>query len=500
MSSLGPVLVIFNTPRVEGSFAESDAGVLDEVGLVLEALEALGVPARAAGVRSLREIPTLLAAAPEPVVFNLVEALQGGLDESNLVPALCAAAGKACTGSPTPCLILALHKGWAKAVLASAGVDVPPGVVVPLGEPPPLLPWPGPFMVKPVQADASEGIHADSAVHACAGDALDQAVKALHEQLGQAVIVERLCEGRELNVALLEERGEPRVLAVAEIAFVDFPPELPRIVDYEAKWKPGSFAYEHTQRVVPAPLEPALAAEVAQLALRAWHALGCRGYARVDLRTDASGRPFVLEVNPNPDISPDAGFTAALAVAGHDPRHLVRCALEAALGRSGGEGRGVQLRPTQAEDRQPILDLLAATGFFPEHEIEVAREVLDDAIAGAHDGHYRSITASVDGVPRGWACAGPTPCTQGCWELYWLAVHPRAWGHGVGRRLLGRVTGMTRAAGGRLLVAETAGREVYAPTREFYLACGFQEEARLQDFYDRGDDKVVYVRRLAGGA
>jgi D-alanine-D-alanine ligase len=498
MSSLAPVLVLYNLPDSRGAYPAADAGVLDEVQAVRGSLELLRVPCRVVGVRSLQEIPALLDAAPEPVVFNLVEALPASPEHANLVPALCTAAGKAHTGSSTACLSLALHKGHAKAVLSSAGVAVPPGVLIPPGEGPPPLPGPGPWILKPAQADASEGIHADSAVHASGGEGLERAVARLHERFGQAVIVERLLEGRELNVALIEERGRPRVLAIAEIEFVDFPPDLPRIVDYAAKWQPGSFAYEHTRRIVPAALEPAQVSEVERLAVRAWELLGCRGYARVDLRTDAHGTPFVIEVNPNPDIGPDAGYSAALSAAGLDHPQLVRRALLAALGPVERPGATVELRPSAPEDRESILGLLAATGFFAPHELTVAQEVLDDALAGAHEGHYRSATALVDGVPRGWACVGPTPCTQGAWDLYWLAVHPGAQGSGLGRRLLAWGLSELRGSGGRMLVAETAGRASYETTRAFYRACGFREEARLKDFYERGDDKLVFVRRLVG--
>jgi len=491
-----PVLVLYNRPRTDAGYAEADQGVLAEVEAVMEALGQLGVPARACGVAALQAIPSVLAAAPEPVVFNLVEALPGSLEDSNLVPALCAAADKACTGNPTESLSLCLHKARAKAVLQACGVPVPEGVLVVPGEPVPALPFAGPCLVKPVQADASEGIHAESAVWPGAGPGLDAAVVALHERFAQPVLVERYCDGRELAVALLEEEGRARVLAVAEIAFVDFPPGMPRIVDYAAKWKPGSFACEHTVRVLPAPLEPQARDEVERIAVAAWKALGCRGYARVDLRTDAEGRPFVLEVNPNPDIAPDAGYAAALSHAGLDHRDLVRAALRAALRDRPVAADPLLIRTTAPEDREAILDLLEKTGFFPDFELEVAREVLDDALAGKDGGHYRSLTALRDGRVLGWACLGPTPCAVGTWDFYWLGVHPEAQGQGVGARLVRACEACARALDGRLLVAETAGREHYRPTRRFYLAQGFQEAARVRDFYAVGDDKVIYVRAL----
>jgi D-alanine-D-alanine ligase len=485
-----PVLVLFNRPRADAGYVESDAGVLDEVTAVHDALAALGIPTRAADITALDEIPGLLARSAEPVVFNLVEALAGPPEEVNRVPDTILAAGKACTGNPTAALTACLDKARAKAILAAAGVPVPEGVVVFPGEPIPALPFSGPCIVKPALVDASEGIHADTAVHPGPGPGLDAAVVALHARFDQPVLVERLYDGHELNVAMLEEAGEPRVLAIAAIDFLDFPPDLPRIVDYDAKWRPGSFAFTHTPRVLPAPLGPALAKEIEALSIAAWRAMGCRGYARVDLRTDRAGRPVVLEVNPNPDISPDSGFAAALAYRGRDHRALVEAALAAALRPQ------VVVRPTVAADRDPILAAIAATEFFPDFEVEVAREVLDDAIAGKDDGHYRSFTALLGERPVGWACLGPTPCTVGTWDFYWMAVHPDVQGQGIGRRLVAAIEDCARQAGGRLVIIETAGRALYEPTRRFYLTWGYHEAARIADFYADGDDKVMYVRRV----
>jgi D-alanine-D-alanine ligase len=102
-------------------------------------------------------------------------------------------------------------------------------------------------------------------------------------------------------------------------------------VDYAAKWLPDSFAYQNTPRVIPARLTRRQADAVRQLALGAWHAMGCRGYARVDMRLNAAGRPQVLEVNPNPDISLDAGFAAALEAGGIPYEEFVEAAIEVAL-------------------------------------------------------------------------------------------------------------------------------------------------------------------------
>lgn len=123
----------------------------------------------------------------------------------------------------------------------------------------------------------------------------------------------------------------------------------------------------------------------------------------------------------------------------------------------------------------------------------VALEVFDAAVAGSSD--YLAIGAEVGGALAGWICWGPTPCTVGTWDLYWMAVDPAHHGMGVGTALLAEME--RRLAGhARLIVVETAGRPDYTPTRAFYEARGYAAAARIADYYEPGDDLVVYVKRL----
>lgn len=124
----------------------------------------------------------------------------------------------------------------------------------------------------------------------------------------------------------------------------------------------------------------------------------------------------------------------------------------------------------------------------------MALEVFDAAVAGTPD--YTVLGADVGGALAGWICWGPTPCTVGTWDLYWMAVDPALHGSGVGTALLAEME--RRLAGhARLIVVETAGRPDYAPTRRFYEARGYSAAARIPDFYEPGDDLVVYVKRLS---
>jgi D-alanine-D-alanine ligase len=310
------VLVLHNRP---GSirFAESDAGVLNQVRHVEDALARLGVRRRTQGVLTLREAAGAVAGGTEEVVFNLVEILEGPAPDYCHVPALCRALGRGVTGGDTACQIRTLDKWVAKALLRAYGVPVPAAAVVPLGAAPEETALPaGDLIVKPVAADASEGIDGASVVRGGDRQALSAAVAKIHRDFAQPALAEQFIEGREFNLSLFEDEEGIRPLPPAEIEFDGLPPGRPRIVDYAAKWLEGSEEYRGTVRRVPAAVSAAQAADLRRCALAAWRATGCLDYTRVDMRCDAAGRPYVLEVNSNPDLSPVAGFPAALSAAG----------------------------------------------------------------------------------------------------------------------------------------------------------------------------------------
>jgi D-alanine-D-alanine ligase len=154
-----------------------------------------------------------------------------------------------------------------------------------------------------------------------------------------------------------------------------------------------------------------------------------------------------------------------------------------------------RLRHLSAADRGRIEEITRAVGVFHDEEIPVALEVFDGAVAGSPD--YLALGAEVDGRLAGWICWGPTPCTLGTWDLYWMAVDPALHGAGVGTALVAAME-QRLAGAARLVVVETAGRPDYAPTRAFYEARGYRRAAVVPDFYAPGDDQVIYTKRLAG--
>ncbi|HPD47165.1 MAG TPA: ATP-grasp domain-containing protein [Anaerohalosphaeraceae bacterium] len=295
-----------------GCFVESQAGVLNEVKAVAEALETLNIAYAVDDIARLDELPEVLARRPERVIFNLVEELPGDIRAACYVPAICRTHGRAVTGNGTSALLLAQNKWQCKAVLHAAGVTCPAGITVFPGQTVEADALPhGRYFVKPAYCDASEGIDGDSVVD-WPGRDLAEAVRRIHERFAQPAIVEQFIAERELNVSVLQKGETVEVLAIAEIDFSAFEAGRARIVDYAAKWHADSFAFNNTPRMIPAPISDAAAECVRRQALGAWHAIGCSGYARVDFRMDDAERTYVIEVNPNPDISPDAGFAAAL--------------------------------------------------------------------------------------------------------------------------------------------------------------------------------------------
>jgi D-alanine-D-alanine ligase len=124
-------------------------------------------------------------------------------------------------------------------------------------------------------------------------------------------------DGREFNLSVLAGKNGPEVLPPAEIIFEGYTPDMPKIVDYRAKWDETAYAYHHTPRTFDFTSEDyPLLETLKKLALQCWKCFNLSGYARVDFRVDTGGAPWVLEVNANPCLSPDAGFAAALERAG----------------------------------------------------------------------------------------------------------------------------------------------------------------------------------------
>ena len=155
----------------------------------------------------------------------------------------------------------------------------------------------------------------------------------------------------------------------------------------------------------------------------------------------------------------------------------------------------MRIREVVAEDRTDLLKILEATGAFKQYEIEVADEVLQDSLKPASD--YKSYCAvNEENRAIGYVCWGPTPCTSGTFDLYWIAVHPDCHEHGIGKQLLKYAEDHVRTEGGRLMVIETSSMEGYDNTRSFCVRNGYKQLALIPDFYRSGDDKIIYGKNF----
>ena len=312
MTSGKSVLIMHNSVTHESTADARD--ILEQVASVQSALQSRNYRTATLAIDlRLDAVKSSLKQAPPDVVFNLVEAID---DCGQLVPIATALLDHLqipYTGSSTEGLLITGNKILAKQWLRANGLataDWWDGISAV-----PAYPGAGRWITKPVSEDASIGMDDESVID----DFHDvpRQVAAREAARKYRWFAERFVEGREINVALLDGPDGPMVLPIPEIEFVDYPASKPRIVGYAAKWHEDSFECRNTvRRFVDPAQEGALCAELGRVALKCWNIFQMRGYARVDFRVDADGTPWVLEVNANPCISPDAGFAAALEEAG----------------------------------------------------------------------------------------------------------------------------------------------------------------------------------------
>ncbi|HUU24072.1 MAG TPA: ATP-grasp domain-containing protein [Methyloceanibacter sp.] len=243
------------------------------------------------------------------VVFNLVDAVDGDGRLAPMIPARLDALGLAYTGAGTTAWFDTLSKIGTKLKLAHAGLPTPAWSDDGCG-----LDAEFKAIVKPVWEHGSLGMDASCVM---TGAEAPQAIVERNARWKTEHFAEEFIEGREFNVSLLEAREGVQVLPIAEILFEGFDEGAARIVGYDAKWTPDSAAFTGTPRRFGIEnSDPGLAAQLADLSRLCWRLFSVRGYARVDFRVMPSGLPFILEVNMNPCLTPDAGFAAAAQEAG----------------------------------------------------------------------------------------------------------------------------------------------------------------------------------------
>jgi D-alanine-D-alanine ligase len=312
--------------------------ILAQVDTVCSTLRELGCEPRAMPCSlDLALITTHLKAWRPNLVFNLVESLEGQCRLLALFPAVLDSMGMPYTGSKTETLLATTHKVWAKRCLQTAGILTPAWIG----------PYPsdlsslqregireedteeGSWIIKSLWEHASFGLDDDDLITGEDERHIYQVLRERSALLGGACFAEAFIPGREFNLSLLAGPSGPQVMVPAEIMFEGYEPDRLRIVGYRAKWDTSSFEYHHTPRRFEFLEEDySLLTEMEETARRCWHLLNIRGYARVDFRVDEQNRPWVLEINANPCLSPDAGYAAALAESGISFRKAIERIVE----------------------------------------------------------------------------------------------------------------------------------------------------------------------------
>jgi D-alanine-D-alanine ligase len=342
------VAVLVDEVAENESAAAVDLAPAQSTASVVEALTALGHEPLELSLQPGRtgEWLARLIDGDFDFAFNLCETVAGRAEGEHLAAAAVELLGLPMTGASSATLLLCLHKDRCAAVLRAHGIPVPDWAVIDRGEPAPDRWDRFPAIVKPAADDASNGVHPSSVVRSPAE--LREAVERLRAAW-RKLVVQEFIEGREINLAIVGSHSLPP----AEIDFSRLPEGSPPIVSFDAKWKPGSPEDLGTRPVCPAPLPDRRVEELQRLGQRVWHLVDGWGYARIDVRLTPDGVPYVIDINPNPDLSPDAGLARQAQAAGWSYTTLIERIVEAALGGRGeGEpvGDGVRNRPAAAPE------------------------------------------------------------------------------------------------------------------------------------------------------
>lgn len=319
--------------------------VAEEIERILQCVRDGGYEAKSINIRdNFDTLLDVVKAEKADVVMNLIEWFHDDIEHETHVPAMFELLGQSYTGNRPLALSLCQKKPHAKSLLAAAGLPVPRGILVDLlmGKAPAELPLAYPMIVKPAFDDASGGIDAGSVVRD--RKALDARVQLVVGDHKMPALIEEFIEGREVHCAILGKTPLPLYEMEFKTGAVDNDGRaLPNIITYRAKWDPFSRDHYAMEGKCPVDdLDDATVHKIQSIAMRAFAVLGCRDYARIDmrLRTDTN-EPYILEVNPNPDLADGCAFAQCVRASGRTYaqaiQELVGFALDRAKNRTKGE-------------------------------------------------------------------------------------------------------------------------------------------------------------------
>ncbi len=311
------VIILINKLSDQPTVDELD--VIDQVEAVEAGLDELGYRHERFFVDSnLQTLIDKLNSEPDAVAFNLVESLNNNAGLVYFIPALLESLNYPMTGNPSDAMFLTTQKPLAKQLMQQLGIPTPEWWLATDS----INLDPGKqYIVKPSREDASVGINEENVFKGDNPGILDR----FRKKWGDHFFIEEFISGREFNISVIGGPNGPEVLSPAEMLFKDFPEGKPTIMGYSAKWDENTFEYNNTERTFDLPSsDRALIDEIKIMCARCWSAFHLRGFARVDFRVDQNNRPFVLEINANPCISPDSGFYNAAIRSGYTFTQMVQ--------------------------------------------------------------------------------------------------------------------------------------------------------------------------------
>jgi len=518
--SLPRVLVMYNEPTLANDHpdADSEHDILYTADTICRILQTAGLPASRLGITHdpAAVIAGVKSAAPD-VVFNLYEGTAGWGNAEAFVSGILELLRVPFTGCPTQPLLLCRSKPLTKRLLAGAGLPTAPFMVIETGAVPTCtIDWP--VIVKPGTEDASVGI--DQRSVATNQQELETRVAYLREKYGPSVLVEKFVRGREFNVALVERDGVLTPLPFSEILFVPpaDKPDLWPIVSFDAKWRPGTVEFTATPAKNPAEnVPPEMQEALSSLAKKAFELVGCRDYARVDFRVDEAGQPYVLEVNPNPCISPLAGLAAGLETARIPYSEfilgLVRSALQrgsrpelaevvgrlsqapgTAPNEPASKPMRLAIRPARRSDAGPVADLVDAIESWSADDRRRSAERVTELLVRRNRGDWQCFVTSGKSGPLGVVSVRPIDSVQGAFAVDLFAVAPSRRRNGIGRRLLRAAEEAVGQAGGRFLIVEVSSGPNAGPIRQFLQKLEYRLTGEVSEYFRDGYSRLTYLK------
>jgi len=306
---MGKAVILYN--KLSENPLQDELDVLDQVAVVESALNELGHDVfREEFDLDMNRVKNALQEINPKFVFNLVETVDGKGNLIFLAPALLESLKIPFSGSGLHSMYLTSNKILAKEAFRNH--NIPTGEWF-MADQCDKLNKSKRYIVKPLWEDGSVGISEQGVFY---GN--DPEIKNYFKNRNpKDYFIEEYIHGREFNISVLGGKSGPKVLPPAEIKFIDFPEGKPHILGYESKWDEDSFEYKNTVRTFDFPeSDKILLDKLNKICYDCWESFGLKGYVRVDIRVDEKNNPFVLEINANPCISPDAGFYAACSKAG----------------------------------------------------------------------------------------------------------------------------------------------------------------------------------------